>query len=190
MQRRSTTKNAEKNAMKTIYRPGALFGPLTLTLSTLLLDQASKALVRTLPLNESLTAIPGAFWITHVQNTGASFSILTGNNLLLFFIGLVALGLLIAYSDAFKTKMEKIAYALLLAGITGNLVDRVLFGGVTDLFDLGWFPVFNVADSALVIGVGLMILDEIWLKRKEKHTKTGEKKREKNKVKRRRTAHS
>ena len=167
-------------------RPLAL---LTLFVSALLLDQASKALVRALPLNEPHAVIPGAFWITHVQNTGASFSILTGNNLLLFFIGLVALGLLIAYDDAFKTRLERVAYALLLAGITGNLLDRILFGAVTDLFDLGWFPVFNVADSALCIGVGLLILDEVWLKRKERRTKTREKRREKNEVKRRRAVH-
>ena len=161
-----------------------------LFLAILLFDQGVKALVRTLPLNTPRTVIPGAFWITHVKNTGASFSILAGNNVLLLCVGLVALGLLIAYYDAFKTKIEKIAYALLVAGILGNLIDRAILGAVTDVFDLGWFPVFNVADSALVIGVALMIVDEAWLKRKEKRMKKGEKRLKKKEVKRRRAAHS
>ena len=55
-----------------------------------------------------------------------------------------------------------------MGGLLSNLVDRVLFGSVTDLFDLGWFPIFNVADAALVIGVIGLIVIELFRKRKKK----------------------
>lgn len=123
----------------------------------LLIDQLSKALVRQLPVGASRKLLPG-LWLTHAQNTGASFSILTGNNGLLAWFALIVLGILIYFYDKFVTTGERIAYVLLTAGILGNLIDRVLFGSVTDLFDLGWWPVFNIADSALVVGVLLLLV--------------------------------
>nr|AEO37469.1 MMGP5 [uncultured organism] len=59
--------------------------------------------------------------------------------------------------------MERSSYALILAGLLGNLIDRLFFGSVTDMFDLGWWPIFNVADSTLVIGViGLVVYEIFW----------------------------
>ncbi len=132
-----------------------------LFLLIVLLDQLSKALVRHWPLGEQHAIIPGFCWLTHAQNSGASFSILTGNNSLLLFVALFVLGLLLYYYDSFKTAAERVAYALLMSGLLGNLIDRVLFGSVTDLFDLGWWPVFNVADSALVVGVAILVWCEL-----------------------------
>lgn len=132
-----------------------------LFVATLLLDQVTKVLIRKgIALGERLTTIPHVLWLTHVENTGASFSMLTGNNLLLIFVALIVLGLLIYNYDSFKGMWEKRAYALITAGLLGNLLDRILFGAVTDFLDLGWWPVFNVADSALVIGVlGLIVFE-------------------------------
>ncbi len=132
----------------------------------LVLDQVVKSLARTWPLGESKVVIPGFFWLTHTENTGASFSMLTGNNTLLIWIALIVLGALIYYHDTFKDQFEKICYALILSGLLGNLIDRVFFGSVTDLFDLGWWPVFNIADSALVVGVLGLLAYELWKKRK------------------------
>jgi len=133
----------------------------------LVLDQVVKALIRALPVGTSKTVILGFFWLTHAQNTGASFSILTGNNLLLVFVALIVLGGLLWWHDTFQTMTEKACYFLIMGGLLGNLIDRVLFGSVTDLFDLGWFPVFNVADSALVVGVIGLIVYELFGKRRE-----------------------
>ena len=132
-----------KKGGKRIYH--FVYGWLFLLL--IILDQASKALIRELPIGDRIMIIPGLFWLSHVQNTGASFSMFQGMNATLIFVSLAVLGLLLYYYDAFKSKAEKVFLTLLFAGIIGNLVDRVLLGGVTDLFDLGWFPVFNVADS-------------------------------------------
>jgi signal peptidase II len=143
-----------------------------LLLLLLVVDQASKALIRQLPLGGNLTIAPGLLWLSHVQNTGASFSTFQGMNTALVFVSLAALGLLLYYHDSFRTKAEKVFLTLLFVGVIGNLVDRVLFGGVTDLFDLGWFPVFNVADSCLTIGVvGLIVYEMFWKGRKGRQKK-------------------
>lgn len=137
-----------------------------LALGLLLLDQGSKALTRgLLTLGESVAVIPGALWLTHVRNTGASFGMLRGNNALLLWVAVIVLGILIYSYESFRTRTERACYALILAGLLGNLIDRVLLGGVTDMLDLGWWPVFNVADSALVIGVVGLIVYEMLSKR-------------------------
>jgi len=140
---------------------------LLLATGLLILDQMTKTLIRLLPLGEQIEIIPGFFWLTHVTNTGASFSILTGKNGLLLWIAILFLGILIYNYDSFRTKVERIIFALLLAGVIGNLLDRIFFGAVTDLFDLGWFPVFNVADSCLVIGVFWLLGYELYKKQKK-----------------------
>ncbi len=142
---------------------------LVLFLAVLAVDQATKAAVRSLALGERLAVVPGFLWLTHAQNTGASFSLFTGNNTLLIWFSLFVLGLLLYWNDQFTTTVEKTGYVLILAGLFGNLIDRVLLGSVTDMFDLGWFPVFNVADAALTIGVlGLLAYELFWKKRDAK----------------------
>ncbi len=141
---------------------GAWLPFLVLAAGLLLLDQLTKALVlSSLPLGESVTLIPRLLWLTHVRNTGASFSILAGQNTLLLLVALVVLGLLLYWHDTFNTRIERGCFALIIAGLLGNLVDRIRFGGVTDFLDLGWWPVFNVADSALVVGVLLLVAHEL-----------------------------
>ena len=131
--------------------------------SVLVVDQVTKCLTRTY-IEEQLTVIPGVLWLSNIINTGASFGSLQGQNALLIWVALIVLGVLIYSYDAFRTKTEKVFYTLILSGLIGNLIDRVVFGGVTDMLDLGWWPVFNIADSALVVGVLGMIAYEIWKK--------------------------
>jgi signal peptidase II len=64
------------------------------------------------------------------------------------------------FYDQFTTLVEKIAYALILAGLWGNLLDRVIFGYVVDFIDFGWFPVFNIADSCINVGIVLLLLEQ------------------------------
>ncbi len=137
---------------------------LLLALALLVLDQLTKALVRTLPLGSRMPLLPGFLWLSHVENTGASFSILQGSNALLAWVAVIVLGILIYAYGSFRTRVERVIYALLLAGLLGNLVDRLLFGAVTDFVDLGWFPVFNVADSCLVVGVSALVAYELFRK--------------------------
>ena len=136
-----------------------------LLLLLLAVDQLAKALIRGLPAGERLAVIPGFLWLSHVRNTGSSFGLFQGWNAILIWVSILFLGLLLYYHDSFRTKAEKIFLTLLFMGVLGNLVDRVFLGSVTDIFDLGWFPVFNVADSCLTIGViGLILYELFWKK--------------------------
>jgi len=100
------------------------------------------------------------FWTT-VTNTGAAFGILKGFNIPLLIISLIALVIVIFFYV--KDKKLKIPLTFLIAGIIGNSIDRIIFGHVRDFIDLGFFPVFNLADSFNVIGVILLII-VLWKK--------------------------
>src|SRR5246127_2453606 len=136
----------------------------------LALDQLTKLLVnRLLPLDDEKVVIPGFFKFVHWGNTGAAWSLFSGNNGLLAIIALMALFILFRSRHHFDahTLMGQIALGLIFGGIIGNLTDRLRVGHVTDFLyfhlqqrggsDIG-FPAFNVADSAICIGVGLIFL--------------------------------
>jgi signal peptidase II len=137
------------------------------------LDQFTKWLVRENIAYGSpgIPIIPGFFSLVHATNTGAAFSMFTGNNL--FFIGLaiVALSVIIYFlmRDSLARKPEqrlnnltRISFALLISGILGNLTDRIMRGEVTDFLhfyiqNYAW-PSFNVADSCICIAAALLII--------------------------------
>ena len=136
------------------------------------LDQLTKWLVRqNIPYGAEIPIIPGFFSLVHASNTGAAFSLFTGNNF--FFIGLalaalaVVIFLLIRDTRAPKTEqglnnITKISFGLLASGILGNVTDRIFRGAVTDFLhfyisEYSW-PSFNVADSCICIAAGLLIL--------------------------------
>ncbi|MEF2690095.1 MAG: signal peptidase II [Bacilli bacterium] len=137
-----------------------------LILSTLLMfiDQLIKYFViHNLELYKSIKLIPNFFYITFVKNDGAAFSILRGNRWLLIAIGIIALMFMIKLiiMDKKITKLDVVSYSLVIGGILGNLVDRVLYGSVIDYLDFYLFgynaPVFNFADSCIVIGAIIII---------------------------------
>ncbi len=148
---------------------------LGLSLPLLALDQFTKWLIlHFLPFGGEMPVVPGFFSIVHVTNTGAAFGVMQGNNA--FFIalavvaGVVVLGLFwrdrpSVKSGASLSGTTKIALSLLLSGITGNLVDRLLRGRVTDFLHFYHgayeFPSFNVADSCICIAAGLLILGSL-----------------------------
>jgi signal peptidase II len=135
------------------------------------LDQATKAMVKfRLPLHESVTVIPGFFDFTHVRNTGAAFGML--NNIdfaykpaVMVIVALVALGAVASYALTLPAtqRIARYGLALILGGAIGNLIDRATMGYVIDFVDVYWrgvhFWAFNVADSAITVGVALMLLD-------------------------------
>ncbi len=138
-------------------------------LSVVMADQAAKAWVRAaLALSESRPVVAGWLSWTHVQNTGAAWNILAGHRWLL--VGLAALVIVAVASAArdlgARSQRANIGLALVLGGAIGNLTDRVAQGFVTDFVDLEtpWrvvrdFPVWNVADAALTIGVTILAFD-------------------------------
>lgn len=136
------------------------------------LDQATKAWVmETFRLYESRPVIEGFFHLTYIRNPGAAFGLLAGHGAAFrtpFFVGvtLVALG---AIGVAVKRLSAGrgwtlAALGLVAGGAVGNLIDRLRWGEVVDFLDVFWrshhWPAFNVADSAITVGVALLLLEE------------------------------
>ena len=129
------------------------------------LDQLTKGWIESfLDLYESLELIPGFFSLTYARNTGAAWSILSGQ--MTFFIVLttaVLIGLIaVMIKTPKESKWTRISLTLMMAGAIGNFIDRLSFSYVRDFLDFiifGYdFPIFNVADISLCIGVGLLAL--------------------------------
>lgn len=131
------------------------------------LDQASKIWIRaSLPIGEARELWPGWLHLEHVQNRGAAWGVLSGQKWLLILFTLLIVGLILrsAREVAARGALAAMGFGLILGGAVGNLFDRILLGHVTDFFDLDTpiaalqtFPVFNIADSALSVGVILML---------------------------------
>ncbi len=134
------------------------------------LDQLTKELVlRSLGYAQEKVVIEGFFKFVHWVNTGAAWSMFSGNNGLLAIVALVALIILVFSRHHFdsKTLLGQVAFGLVFGGIVGNLIDRLRWGHVIDFLyfyvqqrggrEIG-FPAFNVADSAICTGVALVFL--------------------------------
>jgi signal peptidase II len=144
---------------------------LWIAAAIVIFDQITKALVKArLPLHESVTVIPGFFDLTHVRNTGAAFGMLNDLEFaykpaLMVVVALVALGAVASYAMTLPAaqRIARYGLALILGGAIGNLIDRATMGYVVDFVDVYWrgvhFWAFNVADSAITVGVVLMLLD-------------------------------
>ncbi|MFH1133607.1 MAG: signal peptidase II [Nanoarchaeota archaeon] len=122
------------------------------------IDQASKAaILASIPFGEKLWLIKGVLSFTPATNTGAAFGIFTGQNLILLIIGIAVLAALIYFLPKLQRPMLLPA-GLIAGGILGNVIDRIVRGAVTDFIDLQVWPVFNAADSALCVGVAILVL--------------------------------
>jgi signal peptidase II len=133
-------------------------------------DQFTKQVVRyNFALGESRPIIDGFFDLTYVRNTGAAWGMFRNHGEILILISVVMLVLMLVYRHSLITNaMEhKIAFGLLVGGIVGNLMDRIRLEAVTDFLDVyvgtHHWPAFNIADSAICIGVGVYILSSFWL---------------------------
>jgi signal peptidase II len=143
-----------------------------LGLPLFVLDQLTKWLVReNIPYGSEVPILPGFFSLVHASNTGAAFSMLTGNNIFFICLALGALAFILvllvrswrARSDRQRLNtVTQIAMSLLASGILGNLTDRVLRGAVTDFLNFyyqgHYWPSFNVADSCICVAAGLIVL--------------------------------
>jgi signal peptidase II len=148
------------------------------SLPVIVLDQVTKLLiVRKLAYHESITVVENFFEIIHARNPGAAFSFLRDSSFRLPFLITVSIVASVAVIAIYRKlrpeqKLVSLALALILGGAVGNLIDRVRLGEVVDFLNVHWYqhywPAFNVADSALCVGVGLLALDMI---REEKRKK-------------------
>ena len=132
---------------------------LFITIIILVLDQITKFIIASsMKVGDSFEVIPNFLNITSHRNDGAAWGILSGKMSFFFIITIIILVVLIV----FYIKEAQIAISLLFAGALGNFIDRVLHGEVVDFVDtyiFGYnFPIFNVADSSLTIGVLLIII--------------------------------
>ena len=139
--------------------------PLLVALYVLLLDQASKGWVRgAFDLHQSIELLPGFFSLTYIRNTGAAWGMFSGQNLTLALLALVMLIALVLFRRKILPPgvLHRVALGLLCGGIAGNLFDRLRLDYVTDYLDFHigtWhWPAFNIADSAICIGVGIYLL--------------------------------
>ena len=143
-----------------------------------LIDQSTKAwAVRRLRLGQDISVIPGFLNLAYAQNTGVAFSMLDDHGDTgrwgLSIVAMVAAVLVIYFFWRTPRTDDRIlgALAMLLAGIAGNVVDRLRLGFVVDFIDVQFgqwhYPTFNVADAAICVGAGLLILDMVLVKRKQ-----------------------
>lgn len=148
--------------------PG-LIGPALTALLTVLLDQAAKwAAIHYLSSVDSLAVLPGVFHLTLVHNTGIAFGLLQHMPVLLtifitFSIVLITIWLV---QSRRSSALARFSIALILGGALGNWIDRMRYGAVIDFFDFRIWPVFNIADSAITVGMA----GYCWLLFTEKRT--------------------
>jgi signal peptidase II len=154
--------------------------PVGVALAVVIVDQLTKLWVMTnFALHEQLTVISGFFNLVYITNTGAAFGFLAGDKTWLrqiFFVG-VSCAALIVIALAYKHLKKQsgifvYGLGLIAGGAIGNLIDRLRFGSVVDFLDfyLGTYhwPAFNVADSAITVGVGLFLLGTLLQQIKER----------------------
>ncbi len=147
--------------------------------AVVLLDQFTKlAVVRSMRLGSVIPVVPGFFNLVHIRNTGIAFGMFNdgtamGKTLLLAAAGILALGFLawILRDMEAGDWLGGLAVGCVAGGAIGNLIDRLRLGEVVDFLDAFWrthhWPAFNMADSAITVGVALLIIHEIIALRRE-----------------------
>lgn len=122
-------------------------------------DQVSKLAVRSnMQIGESISILGDFFRLTYIRNSGAAFSLFSGQRVLLVLVPLIAIGIALWYFHRHRDQHWTLytAWALIISGGVGNLIDRIVFGSVTDMLDFSIFPpIFNVADICVCVGCAL-----------------------------------
>jgi signal peptidase II len=148
------------------------YGLLLIIASTLItLDQITKAILRA-------NLAFGEFWapwdwmipyarIIHINNTGAAFGLFKGANPVFMVLAVIVCVAIIYYYPSISKKdwLIRTALSMQFAGAIGNLIDRIIFGKVTDFVSIGNFAVFNVADASITVGVPILLLG-VWMQEK------------------------
>lgn len=135
---------------------------ILIIVGVLVIDRIVKTVVNSsMDVGDTIPVIGDFFHITYVRNTGAAFSMLEGHPVLLLVLPGIVILIAFIYIIANYRKYKpvfNIALSLMCGGGLGNLTDRAAYGYVIDMFDFGWFPVFNVADICVCVGCGLLML--------------------------------
>lgn len=122
-------------------------------------DQFSKYLITaTMELGQSIPT-EGIIRLTYTTNTGGAFGLFANQTFLLTMIAFVGIAVLVLYLRylPLDSRLLRLGLGLALGGAAGNLIDRVRLGEVTDFIDVGFWPIFNIADSAIVVGTFLIV---------------------------------
>lgn len=123
-------------------------------------DQLTKFIIKSnMRIGESWPS-EGLVRITHGTNTGTAFGLLPNQTLFLIFASLIAIGFLVYFYRAYALPKPILRFAigLQLGGAFGNLFDRIAFGAVTDFIHVGWWPIFNIADSSICVGMATLAI--------------------------------
>ena len=141
---------------------------IILTILVILVDFFSKYMVsKLMTVNETINLIDNFFRITYVKNTGAAFSFFSNNTILVIIISVVVIGFLLfyVYKNKGNNKLENVSYAFILGGAISNLIDRFVYGYFIDFLDFKILsydaPIFNLADTFIVIGVILFLINTL-----------------------------
>ena len=125
-----------------------------------IIDRFTKAIaINSIFLGQSIKIIPKIFYLTLVLNNGTAFGLFKGWRIVFILFSAAVIASIIVYTLKHKDidKISSVILGLILGGASGNLVDRVWFGRVIDFFDFRIWPVFNVADSCITIGVTILM---------------------------------
>lgn len=127
------------------------------------LDQISKHIIRkSMVVSQSIPIITNIFHLTYVQNSGAVFGMFTGFGWAFIWLTFIALGAIMFFWDSFPKKFfSRLFIVFIVVGLIGNLIDRMAFGYVIDFLDFRIWPVFNLADSLVSLGVVGLIVQNI-----------------------------
>lgn len=147
---------------------------LIISLVVVLADQGLKALIiNHWTLGEVKPALPGLFSLTYLQNNGAAWNIFPGQMTFFYIISIVAIIIVLYYlfKQSPRSSLFSTGLSLVLGGIIGNLIDRLHYQYVVDMIQLDFinFNIFNIADSAITIGIVLIFIYLIFFEGKQKH---------------------
>ncbi|MFA6849154.1 MAG: signal peptidase II [Selenomonadaceae bacterium] len=134
--------------------------PVLVCISIVILDQIVKFYIQSMMLvGMSIPVVTDVFHITYILNPGAAFGILENQRMFFILIGTAILCAAIYFYSYIKKENIFIRYgvSMLLGGAVGNLIDRIRIGYVIDFFDFRIWPIFNIADIAIVVGVGCIV---------------------------------
>lgn len=141
-----------------------------IVLGLIIIDQISKYYIQsTMSLGASIPVVADIFHITYILNPGAAFGILENQRWFFIIIAITMIGFTIYLYPKFKNEhwIMRIGTALLLGGAIGNLIDRIKTGYVVDFFDFRIWPIFNIADIGIVVGVSLIVYSLFFLVNKK-----------------------
>lgn len=159
--------STSNNKLSLVEQTKSMLPMVIIALTVLLLDQATKALVRRFVAHIGMIeVIKGFFEISYVENTGATFGMFSGQNRIFIVVSFIAIIFMFIYYRQFKDSLwMRVSLGFLLGGAMGNLVDRIVFQYVIDFIrvrywflQLRWWPSYNIADAAVCIGAIMLII--------------------------------